>query len=67
MDNVRNRYEMLCTGLKYEMPQRYKTRKYSFCKDIEKRLGEKGKHVRPLNKGPLLLYPGEKSEFIIAI
>ena len=57
----------MCTKANIQLPLRYITRRKSFYDDIQEILGEKVGFVRLINpKADLLIYPSNKSEFVIA-
>ena len=48
-------------------PNKYVSRRQTFYDDIMQIVGQKGNFIRPLDpKAPLLLYPSDKSDFVIA-
>lgn len=66
MADVWQRYEELCSDMDSGIALKYQSRRATFYEEVQRRIGAKCSYVRPLTGGTLLIYPGDKSDFIIS-
>lgn len=66
MGDVWDRYENMCNGVGTPVPKKYQSRRTTFYEVVQQLVGPKADYVQPLSNGPLLMYPGDKSDFIIS-
>ena len=61
------KYVELCNATEQAIPDSYLSRRQTFYTALQKVIGDEGSFIRPRNRnGPLLLYPSDKSQYVIA-
>lgn len=66
MGDVWDRYHSMCSKADIPVPVSYQSRRTTFYEQVQLLIGQKVNYVRTLPTGSLLMYPGEKSDFIIS-
>ena len=66
MSDVWEKFENMCNEKEIDVPSRYKSRRSTFYDKVQMIVGQEASFVRTLSTGSLLMYPGEKSDYIIS-
>lgn len=66
MGDVWDRYQSMCIERQVSVPMKYLSRRTTFYEKVQLLVGKKASYVKTLANGQLLMYPGEKSDFIIS-
>ena len=66
MSDVYDRHESMCSDTGTRMPMRFQSTRTTFDKKVQLLVGPKASYVQTIGTGSLLMYPGERSDFIIS-
>jgi len=66
MGDIWDRYKCMSSEMGTCVPMRYQSRCTTFYERVQLLVGPKASYVRTLGTGSILMYPGEKSDFIIS-
>ena len=66
MSDVYDRYERMSSEMGKCVPPKYQSRRTTFYEAVQELVGPKASYVKPLSRGSLLMYPGDKSDFFIS-